>query len=81
MLLHYKRLWFLQRTLHRLHPHDHQKQELAETWIFDIEDRVGKYISANHSKSFALRERSFIAYIGMRTSRIAFVDSITIEKD
>jgi hypothetical protein len=34
----YKRPWFLQRTLHRLHPHDHQKQDLAEAWLLDLED-------------------------------------------
>jgi hypothetical protein len=26
----YKRPWFLRRTLHRLHPHDYRKRELAE---------------------------------------------------
>ena len=51
MRLHYKRPWFLQRTLHRLHRHDHQKQELAEAWLLDLEDRIGKYIFANHRNS------------------------------
>jgi hypothetical protein len=51
MRLHYKRLWFLPRTLHRLHPRDHKKQEPAEAWPLDLEDglRVGGYIFANHA--------------------------------
>ena len=42
MRLHYRRPWFLQRTLRHLHPHDYKKRELADAWFLDLEDRVSQ---------------------------------------